>query len=240
MNLDKNSPVPLYHQLKRIIEDNIATKAWPPGYQLPTEQALCKQLDVSLITVRRAIHDLVKEGLLTRQQGRGTFVEISSGRNYLLQMASLSDEGEFPHQLISFTIEKAGTAIAKKMYLHRTDDIVKIVRMRIVNNKPIGLKYTYIPYAVCPGFNEQFLRDNINTLTSAILKNHYNVQISEANVCFSPHLANEYESGMLEVAKGSPIFVWERALSAPSGQIVEYSKFIVRQENASYNFIVKF
>ena len=72
--LSKHSPVPLYQQLKAVIEDHIATGEWLPNQRAPSERELCEQFKISRITVRQALSELVMEGRLTRTQGRGTFV----------------------------------------------------------------------------------------------------------------------------------------------------------------------
>ena len=73
-SLDKRSPVPLYHQLRTALEQEILSGRWAPGDMLPTEMELCEQLGVSRATVRHAILDLVRQGLLVRLPARGTFV----------------------------------------------------------------------------------------------------------------------------------------------------------------------
>lgn len=70
----KNTFVPLYRQIKAYILELITTGALAPGAQIPTEPALMEQFDVSRVTVRAAINELVEEGMLIKRQGKGTFV----------------------------------------------------------------------------------------------------------------------------------------------------------------------
>ena len=72
--LDKGISVPLYRQLKEILEERIRQGRFRPGERLPAERELCRQFGVSRITVRQALDELANEGLLYRHQGSGTFV----------------------------------------------------------------------------------------------------------------------------------------------------------------------
>ncbi len=74
MKLDRRSTQPLYAQLKQLLADRIRQQQYGPGQQIPSELALCQELGVSRPTVRQAIAELVSEGVLVIEKGRGTFV----------------------------------------------------------------------------------------------------------------------------------------------------------------------
>src|SRR5579863_5096919 len=90
--LDRDLPVPLYHQLQAVLKAEIESGKWRPGDQLPTESQLTGLYQVSKITVRQALEELAELGYIRREHGRGTFVER---RKF--------DEG--PRELTSFTEE---------------------------------------------------------------------------------------------------------------------------------------
>ena len=72
--LEKNSPKPLYQQLKDILVDAIDSEKWKANEKIPSENELSSIYGLSRMTVRSVLTDLVKEGLLYRVQGKGTFV----------------------------------------------------------------------------------------------------------------------------------------------------------------------
>src|SRR5512140_2706952 len=72
--LDRADPVPLYHQLYRILLERIETGEWKPGDLIPSEKELGEQFKLSRITIRQTLQHLAADGYLSRQQGRGTFV----------------------------------------------------------------------------------------------------------------------------------------------------------------------
>jgi len=69
--LDKNSPIPLYYQLKTVIDDRIDSGEWPPDTQVPSERELCEQFDISRITVRQALAELVSTAGCCAATGAG-------------------------------------------------------------------------------------------------------------------------------------------------------------------------
>jgi multiple sugar transport system substrate-binding protein len=73
-DIDRSLPIPIYHQLKTLIREQIESGLWRPGDRIPTEQALCQSYDISRAPVRQALNELAQEGVLIRRPGLGTFV----------------------------------------------------------------------------------------------------------------------------------------------------------------------
>lgn len=73
-NIDRSSPIPIHHQLKTLIQEQIEGRVWLPGERIPTEQELCRLYDISRSPVRQALNELARDGLLVRRPGLGTFV----------------------------------------------------------------------------------------------------------------------------------------------------------------------
>ena len=72
--IDKNSPIPVYYQLKNDLTSKIAKGVWKPGECIASERELCEVYGVSRMTIRQAVGELVQEGVLLRIKGKGTFV----------------------------------------------------------------------------------------------------------------------------------------------------------------------
>ena len=73
-DIDRNSPIPIYHQLKSLILEQIQSGLWRSGDRIPTEQELCRLYSISRAPVRQALSELAREGVLSRRPGLGTFV----------------------------------------------------------------------------------------------------------------------------------------------------------------------
>src|SRR5581483_5741941 len=83
--IDRDSPVPFYFQLAELLEQEIVSGRWEPGLRLPSEIDICSHFGVSRTTLRQALGRLEQEGLVSRHKGRGTFIEGSRPRSWLLQ-----------------------------------------------------------------------------------------------------------------------------------------------------------
>ncbi|OJH20726.1 transcriptional regulator [Bacillus obstructivus] len=234
MKVNKNLPTPLYHQVKDYLEEKILLGEWDPGYQLPTEKELSAQFQVSTITVKRAIHDLVNKGILYRQRGKGTFVSRKEDKD-IYQLVSLRNEaGEdkhHPHKSLSFKEEEAGVKIGKMLNIHAKAKVYKIHRLKLEEDTPVGIEYTYIPSSLFPGLTETMIEDN---LFYNVFTNKYGMNLEKAKIFFSTIIADDYEAALLNISKGEQLFVLERFTHTEDQKIIEYSRFIIRQEKSRY------
>ncbi|HKT37081.1 MAG TPA: GntR family transcriptional regulator, partial [Ktedonobacterales bacterium] len=90
--IHRNSPIPIYHQLKEILIRKIRTGEWVPGALIPSERELCETYGISRMTARQAITDLVNEGVCYREQGRGTFVSPRKIQQQLQHLSGFTDD----------------------------------------------------------------------------------------------------------------------------------------------------
>lgn len=234
MVLNKELPVPLYHQLQEIFEENILSGKWEPGFQLPPEKEIAASFGVSNITVKRAIIELVNKGLLFRQRGKGTFVSTDSPEEkdiYKLITFSNKENGRYPHDTVNFSIDKADIGLAKSLNLKESEEVIKLNRIKIERNTPIGIEYSFLPYSFFPNFTPDLVKDE---LIYNVLKDKYNIKLDRAKIFFSVTMADEYQSEILEVDPETPLVFLERTTFTLGNKIVEHSKFFMRQDKARY------
>ncbi|MEH7336058.1 GntR family transcriptional regulator [Neobacillus drentensis] len=232
MKIDKNNHAPLYRQVEQVLEEKIMSKQWDVGYQLPTEHELSELFDVSTITVKRAVIELVNKGYLYRQRGKGTFVAGSTNEQDINAIFSLTtDEEEHPHELISFSIEDSDSEVAEKLGLNPRTKIFKIKRVKIDKHEPVTLEYTYLPYEICPGLTPD---DINNELIYNILRKKFHVSLGRAKLIVKPYIAEGEKAERLQIESGTPVFKWERLTYTKQGEIIEYSKFYDRQDKTTY------
>ncbi|HWO78510.1 MAG TPA: GntR family transcriptional regulator [Bacillus sp. (in: firmicutes)] len=233
MQLDKNLHIPLYRQVELILEEKIKTGQWEIGYQLPTEQELSSLFNVSTITVKRAIVELVNKGYVYRQRGKGTFVSGALNEQNINTLISLTNEEalEYPHQLITFSIENSGQEIAKKLGLEHGAKVIHIKRLKIEKGEPRALEYTYLPYDKCSDLTSN---DINNDLIYNILKTKFHISLGRAKMFIKPYNAQDEQAELLEIEPGTAVFEWERFTYTKQEEIIEYSKFYVRQDKETY------
>lgn len=154
MHVDHTSGVPLYVRVREKLRQELSQME--QGEAIPVELELERKFGVSRITIRRAVEDLVAEGLLIRQQGRGTFVQSPKLTHQLNLITSWTEQlkrlGFVPrtaHRRVSR--EKPLAHIAEALGLGADDHVIRIERVRLANREPISYMINYLPEKLVPG-----------------------------------------------------------------------------------------
>jgi GntR family transcriptional regulator len=142
--LDRSSKVPLYHQLYEILRGKIIDGQWPTGAMIPAESELCSTYQVSQITARQALDNLVNDGLLYRQRGRGSFVTQPAIETSLTRIVSFTEDmrsrGYDPGSRVIFSgIVSATPAIAQKLRIETGVDLAQLDRQRYADGQPLSI-----------------------------------------------------------------------------------------------------
>lgn len=140
---------PLYLHLKNLIQSSISEGRLGAGDALPPERDLAKHLDVSRVTVRRAIDELVKEGVLTQRQGAGTFVSdrVEQPLNHLrsftevMQSRGKTTSSKWLDRSLGMPHEEE----RQSLNLEADEEVVRLYRLRYANDKPMALELATIP-----------------------------------------------------------------------------------------------
>jgi GntR family transcriptional regulator len=235
--LNPTSFVPLYHQLKEIIIENIENNIWNPGDKIPSEHQLREQYDVSRNTAKKAIEDLVQDGILYRVQGTGTFVSKPKIEQSLSGFYSFSqvlkEKGLKPTDIIlEVKIEKASTKIAKALKINKDDEVIMLQRLRCANEEPIILESSYLPKKRINDVEK--IRLVGDTPLYDILANEFNIVVNSAKETFEPVLVRDYEEIHLGVKEGYPALLLERVAYDRLKQPVEFCKSIVRGDRCRF------
>src|SRR5438067_5656641 len=162
MTVLKKNGIPLYHQLKEIFEDRIASDEWAPGQLIPNELVLCQQYGVSRGPVRQALDRLVQEGRLSRKQGKGTFVlppKLESELGGFYSFTTLIEQKGLQHTSRTLAFERlpALGSPARLLDLAPSTPVYKIRRLRLANDEPLILETLFVPESVCPGLTREDL-----------------------------------------------------------------------------------
>lgn len=168
--LTADSASPLYRQLMRKLRGDMAGGVYPPGSRIPSEQALCETYGVSRVTVRKALSELTREGLLRRQQGKGTFV--AGPRLY----GDLKDVNSF-HDACRLMGCAPGTRVIHAQLVPAEEEdreklgcddgqVVEIVRLRLADDVPVMLEINRFPPA-CAWLTEEALSGSLYSLLEA-------------------------------------------------------------------------
>ncbi len=148
--LEKRSQSPLYQQLMNRLKNDILAGVYPSGARIPSEQVLCDTYGVSRVTVRKAMLDLVQEGLLVRRQGKGTFVADERIQRDLQQITSFSDACRANGHCAGARPISAEWTIAtpedvEKLGVAAESRLVEITRLRLCDGEPVMLEINRFP-----------------------------------------------------------------------------------------------
>jgi len=236
---DKDSPYTLYYQLKEKLAKQIANNQWKPGEKIPSEAELCETYQVSRITVRKAIEDLVRSGQLIKHQGKGTFVTNVSMEHKLSKFYSFSEEltrsGMTERaQVLSFEIIAADEEVSEKLSMQLNEKVYKIKRLRMADEMPYTVEISYIPHALCPGLTAKNITKNglYNSMRSL---NVFPERIIEKIRAVA---VNRSDAGLMKVKLNSPAIKLER-LTYYGLLTIEYCVSIVRGDFYTYTIELK-
>ncbi len=148
--LEKKGQNPLYQQLMLRLKNDIVAGVYPAGGRIPSEQVLCESYGISRVTVRKALLDLVLEGLLVRRQGKGTFVADKRLQSDLQHITSFSDAcralgRSATTKVVSILREPAQAEDVERLLVAEGDLVLEICRVRMCDGDPVMLEINRFP-----------------------------------------------------------------------------------------------
>lgn len=237
MSIDRNSPMPLYYQLKRVLLAKIESGELKPGDIFPTEQQIQEIYDVSRTTVRQALSELEDEGKITRHRGRGTFVakaKVSHNPDTYPKLADhMAAQGSVPGwRVLSEGWSLPGLEVARILGASAEEKVFCLERLRLENELPIGHHIAYVASEFTHAIDENCYTEGgslryLRGLT--VLENCVADRTLEAIS------ANETLSGLLDVEMGAPLLRVKRVIYTPERKAVEVFSGVYRGDRFEYH-----
>ncbi|MDZ4992950.1 UTRA domain-containing protein [Clostridium perfringens] len=223
--IDKNSPIPVYYQLKEMIKEKITKGTWQVGQCIASERELTEAYGVSRMTVRQALGELVQEGLLVREKGKGTFVCEPKVKQE--DMMSFSD-----------IIKKAGRSLITKVLdfevINTPDEladtfdvekIYKINRLRLVDGEAVANEVVYIPCEYCGFVTKEDLEGSLFKLLE---EKGYVIESTES--ALAAVIMDEELKTLFNVDKQVPLLRSHNAALNSEGEIIYVEDAIYRSD----------
>jgi len=221
--IDKKSPIPVYYQLKNLIEKDIKSGVLKPGDSIKTEMEYCEEFKISRMTVRQALKELENDGLILRERGRGSFVShLKIEQEGLMSFTDMAkNKNMVPSTtVVSFNKIKA-ESIAEKLNLNPEEDIYQLIRIRNADNIPIAVEKVYLPVKMVPGFE---IKDLTGSLYK-ILTEDYDITILSSKTSFSSVMASDELKEQLEIFEDMPLLQLENICYSPKLVYYELSYY---------------
>ncbi|MFH1702576.1 MAG: GntR family transcriptional regulator [Nitrospirota bacterium] len=228
--INREYPHKLYFQLCEIMKKKIEKNEWELDSQIPTEEELCKIYGVSRATVRTAISELVREGYLTRQQGKGTFVkkQMSDELSMLTNFRELMLEPgiSFSTKILAQTTMMPMGNLSTILNIPPDKHSIYIRRATIVEGRPVIIQELYIPLYVCP----QLLKEDVvnNSLFGLFKKYKINITLIKNN--FGITYVSPNDAKLFGLAKGSPVLLLEQIFFSGETQVM-YMRSVKRPDS---------
>lgn len=158
--MSQDAMLPMYQQIKNYLVGKIESKEYREGAKLPSERELSEKFQISRMTARNAILELVKEGYAYRDGARGTFVASKKVKRNLLSIAGFSEHlkelgvQDRRSEVVEFEIVEADAWLTSKVQVSLGSECYRMVRLRIGNGQPMAVEECYIPKSMAPTLGE--------------------------------------------------------------------------------------
>lgn len=205
--------IPLYMQIKELLIEKISKGEWSAGNIIPSEIQLAQELGVSQGTVRQAITELVENNVLTRKQGRGTFVSTHDIQRALFHFFHITDDKGrkvLPESSVLHCRQKKATRKeALKLQLADGAEIIRIERVRNIGEKPTIIETITVP---AKSFSGLGIGDNGNlpNMLYELYEKQFGINIHSAEEQLRAVAASKHDASLLDLKVGTPLIEIER------------------------------
>lgn len=238
-HIDRDKPQKLYIQLLEILKKNIEGDVWPVGSQIPIEEELCRTYEVSKATVRLAVLELVREGYVTRQQGKGTFVckrVIPEGLTMTSSFRELMLEAGVPFttDVLAQTVTMPTDDLDAKLNIAEDRHVIYVKRLRSVGDEPVLIQEAYVPHHILPSLLTEDVAANS---LFEIFEKKNDIPITRVRDYISVGSAGADEVRLLRVADGSPLLLLDQYFYS-GDQLIMYMRSVKRPDR--FRFSIEF
>ena len=243
--ITRDLPIPVYYQVALNLRKRIQRREWRNGDQIPPESELAKEYGVSRVTLRQALAELVKDGLLTRQRGRGTFVKQAPQplvHDFSLPFQFAGQLRQLGYTLSHRVLEgkvlnPPPPEVVNNLRLSPGQPVAFLKRLLCINEQPAGLNCSWFSEELCPGIATTPLLDNS---LSGTLAQRYNLVPARSKNWMEVSRATEVEAQLLEAYRDTPLFLLKTISFLSDDTPLEYSTTAWLGDSIRFHFNVEF
>jgi GntR family transcriptional regulator len=199
------------------------------GSAIPSERQLSVDLEVSRLTVRAALDELVREGYLVRRQGAGTFVaapKVAKGMDVSSFSEDMRARGLTPaSRTLELSVVPAGARLGRLLHVSPSEPVVAARRLRLADGEPMAIELLHARASLVPGLTAADLEQNS---FYDLLIDRYGIEIAGGTQTVEPTVTNDDESAALGVPLHSPALLFERITRTSGGDVIEFTSSTYR------------
>lgn len=222
--MQKSTREPLWKRLAIQIRQDIASGQLTPGAQLPTEVQMSERFSVSRFTIRQALADLERQGLIRIEHGRGLFVAeqaipfiLDSKTRFSENLRRLELQGH--RQFLECYIEEAGEEVSEQLAIGRHDEVVVIKGLAIIEGRPAGLVHDCFPAQRFPGIDALL---KLNPSPTAALRAFGLEDYTRHSTRICSRMPTAAEAALLEIARTNPLIETRKTDVSPNGEPITF------------------
>jgi GntR family transcriptional regulator len=229
------SSVPMHTQIREIIRRRVLDGTYAPHSQMPSESQMIEAFAVSRITIRQALGDLQKEGLIFKVPGKGSFVAKPKAFQNLSRLQGFGEAMgpsgyETFSQVLSMRQVPAADSVARRLRLATGEAVFEIQRLRYLNREPISVDHSYFPLAL----GERLAQEDLPTRdVFVILENDYGLHLTHADVQIEAISADDFLARHLRIDEAAPLLRIER-LTYADAQPIDFEYLYYRGDAFQY------
>lgn len=217
--------------MKEWLLEGIQNHTWEEGDTLPSERDLATQLELSRLTVRQALTELVQEGVVRRSRGRGTYVRKPPIQQPLQRLSSFSEDmralGKEPgSEVLKFELRSASVEETVKLSIASGSKVVELRRLRTADGEPMGVETAVLPLARV----EAITKVSFDELLSLyqLLQDRCGIQLKRADQWIEASLCTDAHASLLKIRVGEPVLRAQRLTYSADGDVVEWVRSVYR------------
>jgi GntR family transcriptional regulator len=239
VDIDQNSPIPLYYQLKQNILRQLEGGEIAEGSRLPSETVLASRAGLSRFTVRQALEELQREGWLEKHQGKGTFaarptVPVSIAWRLVGFSEDMAHKGfRVTSRVIDTRLVTPSKDVARALALRSGRQAVYVQRLRSVNGRPFLVDSVHVRSDLCPGLETVDLTD---TSLFRAMEVRYHKTIARAHRTLTIATAEPWVARLLSVPRGAPLYRFMDLLYTTGGEPILYAQTLINQDRCEFVF----
>ncbi len=233
---------PLYLQVKEALEHWISTSmhegSLSPGDRLPSENELSEKLKISNITIKRALDELRRQGMIQRIQGRGSFVigqkKLMLNLQRMFSLTTFTKEsGMRPtREVLEMSEVVASPSICKHLALSPSARVIHLVRLRLMDKIPVAVDTSFLPMELFPDLISVY---NDQLSLYEVMVSRYGREVVKAHDILSPVLIRPAEAVALQIPSGTIGIVVERTGFDAKDNPLEFTKMVFRGDLCNFS-----
>lgn len=224
--IDKQSPIPAYHQITSHLMERISLGEWQLGDKLPAEEALAREYHVSRITLRQAMAELEQQGLITRQRGRGAF--LTGTPSPFVESLNLPGIDQtvrrlrYDREILEWKrTDQVEPALRQAFSLTEKRPLIHLCRLFLHEGRPLALNRVWLPEELVPGIMEEGL---LNESISDTMAQRYGQPFARIENYIAAGRLNAADAALMQSAYDTPVLEILSTHSLADGRPAEFSR----------------